>query len=109
MEVRSLFSLPKVKQPDAKKMIFVPKKGDVIYAGGTLVIGGGGKKGKGGSIIIIGGGGGSGKSKGGSSGGWGGGGGGMLKKFIWEISVKKISEKMFKKPAWDDEIHIEWM
>ena len=72
------------------------------------VIGGGGKKGKGGSIIIVGGGGGGGggKSKGG---GWGG----MLKKLVWEISVKKISEKLYEKSLYKEptknEIEIQWM
>lgn len=61
------------------------------------MIGGGGKKGKGGSIIIIGGG----KDK--KGGGWGG--GGKLKKFIWEISVKKSSRKRYKEPKNEIEIH----
>lgn len=59
------------------------------------MIGGGGKKGKGGSIIIIGGG----KDK--KGGGWGG----KLKKFIWEISVKKSSRKRYKEPKNEIEIH----
>lgn len=62
-----------------------------------IYVGGGGKKGKGGSSIIIIKGGGKGKK-----GGWGG----KLKKFIWDISVKKISEKLYKEPI-ENEIEIQ--